>query len=68
MEVAGSPPGNCQLKLRAFAEDVLVYWANKGPQPLLLLTLKLAVGGVTIVTVWVAVTGPQAPVAVKVTV
>ena len=68
VEVAGVPPGNCQLKVVAFAEDVLVYCTLKGAQPVALIAVKAAVGGVTTTTVWVAVVEPQALVAVRITV
>ena len=65
MDVAGVPPGNCQLKEAAFVEEVLVYCTLKGAQPFELDAVNPAVGGVTTTTVWVAVVDPQALVAVN---
>ena len=62
------PPGNSQAKVDAFAEEVLLKVTLNGAQPLVdPLTLNPAVGGVTMVTVCVAVEVPQALVAVSTT-
>ena len=68
MELAGLPPGNCQLKEAVFAEEVLVYCTLNGAQPLVLDAVNPAVGGVVTTTVWVAVVDPQGLVAVSTTV
>ena len=68
MELLGVPPGNCQLKVWALADDVLVNCTVSGAQPVVVFAVKLAVGGVTITTDWVKVVLPQLLVAVKVTV
>ena len=64
VELLGVPPENCQLYVTAFVEDVLVYCTVSGAQPLVGVAVKFAVGGVTMVTVLVLVTVPQALVAV----
>ena len=56
------------MKVWAFPEEVLVNCTVRGPQPLVLAAVKLAVGEVVMITVWVAVLVPQLLVAVKVTV
>jgi hypothetical protein len=68
LEVEGVPPGNCHSKVALLAEELLLNWTLSGPQPVALLALNPAVGGVTMTTVWVEVLEPQAFVAVKVTV
>ena len=62
------PPANCQLKLMALAEEVLVNCTGSGPQPVVLEAVNPALGGVAMVTVRVVVLEPQVLVAVKVTV
>ena len=68
MEVAGLPPGKFQSQLVVLAEAVLANFTSSGPQPVVGVAVKLAVGWVTMVTVWVAVAVPQELVAVSVTV
>ena len=68
MELLGVPPANCQLKFWAFADEVLVNCTVSGAQPLVTFAVKLAVGGVTMMTVWVTILLPQLLVAVNVTV
>ena len=68
MELPGVPPANCQLKVWAFADEVLVNCTVSGAQPLGTFAVKLAVGGVTMMTVWVTILLPQRLVAVNVTV
>ena len=68
MELDGVPPGNDHAYVVAFAEEVLVNCTVNGPQPLVGVAVKFAVGGVTMVTDCEAVIVPQGLVTVSVTV
>ena len=62
------PPGNSQNQSVVFSEDSLVNSTSSGAQPSLFFTEKPAMGGVSMVSISVTVTEPQAFVAVRVTV
>jgi hypothetical protein len=68
VEVAGEPPGNSQLKLVLFEDEVLVNCTVNAAQPEVTFDVKLAVGPVNTVTVLVEVLVPQVLVAVSTTV
>ena len=67
MEVAGLPPGKFQSQPVVLAEAVLANFTSNGPQPVVGVAVKLAVGGVRMLRVWVAVAVPQELVALSVT-
>lgn len=68
LDVAGEPPGNDQLTLVVLADDWLTNCTTSGLHPMVLVAVKPAVGGNTMVTDWVAVEVPQALVEVSTTV
>lgn len=68
VELEGVPPGNNHAKVVALGDERLLYCTVRDVQPVVGVALKAAVGGVMMVTVWVAVEVPQAFVAVNTTV
>ena len=68
VETEGVPPGKLQLKVVAFADEVLLNCTVSGAQPLVIAAEKPAAGGVMMVIVCVDVLKPQGLAAVRVTV
>ena len=68
VELNGVPPGKLQAYPVVLADALLVNCTVVDTQPLVGVPVKFAVGGVAMVTTWVAVLVPQALVAVSTTV
>lgn len=64
----GVPPGNDQSYVVGLPPEVLVNCTVSGPQPLVGVAVKLAVGGASREMVWVEVVVPQSLVELRVTV